>query len=144
MFLWYSSNTYHINTSTNSYYSWSVHTTLKPWNFAYTIIYILIHAIYMTTYIWYWWPDFVTFHPSCAYFFLVWYSNALLIFIVYHPIQFTKYARVLTYRNFFLYTTWDDLAGPVPAPHITRFVVRSDEPINSNMADLSLGRRSPF
>ena len=30
MFLWYSGNTYNINTSTNSDDSWRVHTTVKP------------------------------------------------------------------------------------------------------------------
>ena len=31
-----------------------------------------------------------------------------------------------------LYTTWDHLAGPIPAPHSTRFALGSDEMRNSN------------
>ena len=32
-----------------------------------------------------------------------------------------------------LFTTWNDIAGSIPAPHITRFVVRSDELPKSKM-----------
>ena len=38
-----------------------------------------------------------------------------------------EYDAVLTYRQLFLCCTRDNLAGPIPAPHTTRFVVRSDE-----------------
>ena len=49
-------------------------------------------------------------------------SHWLLILEVYHGVQTTtEYAAVLTYRKLFLYTTWDNLAGPIPAPHTTRF-----------------------
>ena len=43
----------------------------------------------------------------------------------------------------FLDTTRGDLAGPIPAPHITRFVVRSDELLHSNMADPPFGAEEP-
>ena len=125
----------------------------------------MCHVLYLTTSTWYihdyvgyWWPDFVTFHPSCTQYFLasyigryhkleqyigvlptantanVWGSIALFISIVYHRVQTTEYAPVLTYRHLFLHTTCDDLADPIPAPHMP----------NSNMADPPLGRRGPF
>ena len=56
----------------------------------------------------------------------VWGSIALLILVVYHRVQTVECALILTSRQPFLYTTGDDLAGPIPAPHITRFVVRSN------------------
>ena len=51
MFLWYSSNTYHINTSTNSYYSWRFHNTVKPRKYWLSTHHIkfLLHGIYTTT-----------------------------------------------------------------------------------------------
>ena len=51
----------------------------------------------------------------------VWGSIALLILEEYHRVQANEYAAVLTYRQLYLYTTWDNLASPVPAPHTTRF-----------------------
>ena len=55
-----------------------------------------------------------------------------------------EYASVLTYRQLLLYTTvMTLLAGPIPAPHSTRFVDRP-ELLNSNMADPPLGSRGPF
>ena len=43
-----------------------------------------------------------------------------------------------------LHVIGDVLADPIPAPHITRFAVRSDEQLNLNMTDPPLGRRAPF
>ena len=62
----------------------------------------------------------------------------------YHRVQTTGCAAVLTDRQLFSYTTWDDLAGPMPAPHITRFEVCSDEPVISKMAYPPLIRRGLF
>ena len=45
MFLWCSSNTYDINTSTNSYYSWRVHTTVKSRKYCGSIYTICFGAI---------------------------------------------------------------------------------------------------
>ena len=44
---------------------------------------------------------------------------------MYHKIL--SMPRLLTYRQLLFGSTRDDLAGPLPAPRITRFVVRSDE-----------------
>ena len=52
--------------------------------------------------------------------------------------------RYLPVANLFLYVTSDYLTGSIPAPDITCFVVRSDEKINSNMADPPLGRIGPL
>ena len=57
----------------------------------------------------------------------VWGSIALFILIVCRDIQTNKYAAVLTYHQLILYSLWGILAGPIPVPHITRFVVRSEE-----------------
>ena len=50
--------------------------------------------------------------------------------------------------NFFsiLTTWWDDLlvTGPIPAPHITRFVVRSDELLNSKYGRSDIGAERPI
>ena len=55
----------------------------------------------------------------------VWGSIALLIFIVYHRLKY--WVCPCTHLSpFFSYTAWDDRAGSIPAPHITRFVDRSD------------------
>ena len=51
MFLWYSSNTYNITTSANSYYSWRFHTTAKPRQYyvtiyvPYFILYYMVHVM---------------------------------------------------------------------------------------------------
>ena len=48
MFLWYSSNTSTIITSTNSYYSWRFHTTVKPRKYCVSIPgipFLLLHGI---------------------------------------------------------------------------------------------------
>ena len=46
----------------------------------------------------------------------------------------TEYVAVITYFQLcciLLRKTLDNPTGPVPAPHITRFVARSDELLNS-------------
>ena len=155
MLLWYSSrNTNYINQLvaflTCSYYS-------KTPNILRRYIY---HIVYFTTwylhdYVWYWWSASVTFHPSCTQYFFVskyitantaniWRSTALLILIVYHQVQSTEFTSVLTYCQLFWYTTRDDLARPIPEPHITHFVVRSEKMRHSNMADPPFRRRCPF
>ena len=52
MFIWYSGNTWNMITTINSYYSWRIHTAVKPRNYCvsiYTIFYFLLHGIYKTT-----------------------------------------------------------------------------------------------
>ena len=44
----------------------------------------------------------------------------------------------------FLYTAWNDLADPTPAPHITRFVVRLDELQNSKCGRSAIGAQRPI
>ena len=44
----------------------------------------------------------------------------------------------------FLYTTWDHLAGPILAPHTTRFAVRSDERLNSKYGLSATGAERPI
>ena len=125
--------------------------TRKYWWSVYHIFFWL-HGIYTTIYVWYWWPDFVTLHSSCMQYFSVsytgpksqylfqytsvlttantanvWGSFALLISEPYHRVHTNEYAALITYRQLFL-CKWDYRAGPVPAPHTTRFfVVCSDE-----------------
>ena len=75
------------------------------------------------------------------------YYRILLILIVCIRIQTAEYCpgtHLLPSVFRVLHVIGDDLAGPIPAPHITRYVVRSDEQQNSNMADPPLGRRGPF
>ena len=59
----------------------------------------------------------------------VWGSIALLTLEVYNRVQINEYAAVITYPYFFVYCV-NNLAGPIPAPHTIRFVVRSDELLN--------------
>ena len=54
----------------------------------------------------------------------VWHSSIAILFCMIHEI---------TYQ-----------AQYIPASHIIRFVVRSDQLLRSNMADSPLGRRGPF
>ena len=43
----------------------------------------------------------------------------------------------------FLYASWDNLTGPIPAPHATCFVIRSDEPLNSKDGRSATGAERP-
>ena len=74
----------------------------------------------------------------------VWGSIALIVLEMYHCVWSNEYAAVLTYRQLFLYTTWGNLAGPIPAPHTTRFVVSSDELLNSQYGRSATGVESPI
>ena len=72
-------------------------------------------------------------------------SIALLILEVYHRVQTNAYSTALTYRQLFSYTTWRNLAGPrIPAPHTTRFVVRSDELLHSKYGRSATGAERPI
>ena len=70
-------------------------------------------------------------------------SIALLMLEVYHRVQTNEYAAELTYSRLFFYTTGDNLAGPIPAPHITRFVLRSDELLPSKYGRPATGTERP-
>ena len=74
----------------------------------------------------------------------VWGSIALLILEVYHRIHINNFAAVLTNRLLCLYATWDNLAGPKPAPHMKCFVVRSDELLNSKLGRSATGAERPI
>ena len=73
-----------------------------------------------------------------------WGSIALLILEMYHRVQTGDYTALLTYRYRFLYTIRDNLAGPIPAPHTIRFVVRSDELLNSKYGRSATGAERPI
>ena len=98
----------------------------------------------------YWWPDFTTSDSSYAEYFLVSYMARMscqyyLLWINYHWMGQHRIVHINCVPprpNYwvcpgthlsptFLYTILDDLAGHIPAPYITRFVVRSDELQNS-------------
>ena len=65
MFFWYRSNTYNIITSTNSQNSWRCHNYSKNPIFLRKFPSIFLLRGIIHDYVWYWWPDFVTFHSSC-------------------------------------------------------------------------------
>ena len=71
-------------------------------------------------------------------------SIALLILELYHRVQTNAYAAVLTCSQSFLYTTWDNIAGPIPASHTTRFVVSSDELLSSKYVRSATGAERPI
>ena len=73
-----------------------------------------------------------------------WGSIALLILEMYHRVQTGDDTALLTYRYRFLYTIRDNLAGPIPAPHTIRFVVRSDELLNSKYGRSATGAERPI
>ena len=63
------------------------------------------------------------------------------------PSSTTEYVAVITYFQLFcilLRTTLDNLTGPIPAPHITRFVVRSDELLNLRYGRSAIGAERPI
>ena len=63
---------------------------------------------------------------------------------MYHRVQTNEYAVALTYRQRFSCNTWDNLAGPIPAPRTTRFVVRSDKLLNSTYFRSATGAERPI
>ena len=65
MFLWYSSKTYNIITSTSSYYSWRFHATVKPRKYCVSIYHTWFLATwYIHDYVWYWWRTYLRYiHP---------------------------------------------------------------------------------
>jgi len=63
---------------------------------------------------------------------------------VYHRVETNEYAALLTYRQLDLHTTWDNLEGPTPATHITRFGVRADELLNSKYGRSATGAERPI
>lgn len=71
-------------------------------------------------------------------------SIALLILRVYHRVQITEYASVLTYRQLALCTKLEDLADPISSPLITRFVVRSGELLNFEYGRYAMGAEIPI
>ena len=68
MLLWFSCITYWYNiiTSTNSYCTRRFHATVKPRKKCVRIYTFFLLTWYNHDYVWYWWPDFVTFHSSCT------------------------------------------------------------------------------
>ena len=71
-------------------------------------------------------------------------SSALLILQVYHFVQTNEYAAVHAYRQLLLYNYIDNQAGPIAAPHMTRFVDRSDELLNSKNDRSATGAERPI
>ena len=67
----------------------------------------------------------------------------LLTLEVYNRVQINEYAAVITYPYFFVYCV-NNLAGPIPAPHTTRFVVRSDELLYSRYGRSTIGVERPI
>ena len=63
---------------------------------------------------------------------------------VYHRAQTNGCAAELAYRQHFLCTTQDNLAGPIPAPHVTYFVDRSDEMLISKYSRSATRAETPI
>ena len=122
----------------------------------------------MLDFVWYWWSDYIRLHSSCTYdvswcrIYVVSRNGipadyllrmlpmyqlgniASLILEVYHGVQLMSMPRYSTYHQLFLNNTWDNLAGPIPAPDTTCFVVGSNELLNSKHGWSATGAERPI